>query len=99
MTTALLQCLHTCHASVAENLFSLIRIGKGGSDREMTPRQMRWSLVLLVLLPYLQRKFERLCAPQLSIGGDEVCPHLLRFLCGQFGMGVQSVLLKLQSLL
>ena len=66
------QCLHTCHASMAEHLFSLIRCRRGADSREMTPRQLRLSLVLLVLLPYLQRKMERICAPQINVEDDQV---------------------------
>lgn len=65
------QCLHTGEASMAENLFSLIRAGAGSGDKKITPRHRRLSLVLLALLPYLQRKMERLCTPQLSIDDDE----------------------------
>jgi len=63
------QCLHMCEASMAENLFSLIRAE--AKDQKITTRQLRFSLVLLTLLPYLQRKMERLCTPQLSIDDDE----------------------------
>jgi hypothetical protein len=62
------QCLHTCQASMAEHLFSLIRAGPG---TDVTRRQLRLSLVLLVLLPYVQRKMERLCELQLRVDGDE----------------------------
>jgi hypothetical protein len=62
------QCLHTCQASIAEHLFSLIRAGPGSTD--VTRRQLRLSLVLLVLLPYAQRKMERLCESQLRVDDE-----------------------------
>ena len=62
------QCVHTCQASMAEHLFSLIRAGPGG--KAITPRQRRLSLVLLVVLPYVQRKMERLCESRLRVDGD-----------------------------
>jgi hypothetical protein len=59
------QCLHTCQASMAEHLFSLIRTDAAGAgDKEMTPRQRLLSLLLLTLFPYLMRKMERLCTQQ-----------------------------------
>ena len=63
------QCLHTTQSSMAEHLFSLIRTGAGG--KELTRRQLRWSLVLLILLPYVQRKMERMCTQHTSIVDED----------------------------
>jgi hypothetical protein len=80
------QCLATCDASLSETLFGLIRTATGGS--EMPRRKARWSLCFLVLLPYIQRKLERIAAPSLDAVADDVvpCPPVL---CNQ---GVGQVL-------
>ena len=70
------QCLATCDGSLSETLFGLIRTAAGGG--EMPRHKARYSLFFLVLLPYIQRKLERIAAPSIQAGtAEQVHPHAL----------------------
>ena len=63
------QSLAMSNGSLSESIFGLKRFHLPSGS--LPDRQRQLSLVFLALLPYLERKLERLCAPEIADGDEE----------------------------